>query len=100
MNVISEGLNPGRKALWIRQYVSLRVSIDLPAVVDNEVDVTGIAHAARDHRIRHFLDELLAYVAGELVPTVPTHWRRFGKAVVVGLNISETKEKEQKRGNA
>jgi len=94
MNVISESFHSGRKSLWIRQDVSLRVSIDLPAIVDHEVDVTGVSHAARHHRVSHFLDELLAHVAGELVPTVPAHRWRLGETVVMGLSVSETEGEE------
>src|ERR1044071_4938967 len=99
MNVISERLHSGRKSLRIRLDVSLRISIDLPAIVDDEIDVTGISHAARHHRVSHFLDELFAHVAGELVPTVPAHRWSFGETVIVGLNVSETKDKEQQRGD-
>jgi hypothetical protein len=94
MNVISERFHSVWKSLWIRLDVSLRVSIDLPAIVDDEVEVTGVSHAARHHRISHFLDELLAHVAGKLVPTIPAHRRRFGEAVIVGVSVSETEDEE------
>src|SRR4029078_8827149 len=87
MNIISERFHAGRKTLRIGKYVSLRVAIDLPAIVDHEVDVTGVSQAARDHRVGHLLDELLADVAAKLVPTVPAHGWRFSESVVVRINV-------------
>src|SRR6185369_12847872 len=94
MNVIGERFHSGRKSLRIGEDVSLCVSIDLPAIVDHEVNVTGVSHAAGYHRIRHFLDQLLADIAGKLVPTVPTHRRRLGETVIEGTDVSETKRDE------
>src|ERR1051326_3407633 len=97
MNVISERFHARRKSLRIGEYVSLRVATDLPTVVDHEVNITGVAHAARDHRIGHLLDELLTDVATKLVPTVPAHWRRFGEAVVERIDIRYREHEEQSR---
>src|ERR1043165_3197914 len=83
MNVVREGFHAGGKSLRIGLDVALRVAIDLPAVVDHEIDVTGVAHAARDHRVGHVLDQLFADVAGKLVPTVPAHRRGFSETIVV-----------------
>ena len=100
MNVISESFHSGRKALRIGQDVSLSVSIDLPAIVDDEINVTGVAHAARHHRIRHLLNELLAHIAGKLVPAIPTHRRSLGESVIESMSVSETENKEHEERNA
>src|ERR1051325_1655365 len=62
MNVIREGFHAGREAFWIGLDVALRVATDLPAIVDDEVDVAGVAHAACHHRVGHRLDQILAGV--------------------------------------
>jgi hypothetical protein len=43
---------------------------------DHEVNVTGVAHAARDEGVGGLLDERLVDVAGKSIPGVPTHRRR------------------------
>jgi hypothetical protein len=82
MNVIRQRLHSGRKPLWVRQDVSLRIAIDLPAVVNDEVNVTRVFHAARYHGIGRLPDELLVNVAGKFVPTVPAHRRSSGEPVI------------------
>src|SRR6185295_2556778 len=94
MNVICEGFHAGRKAFWIGQDVALCVAIDLPAVVDDEIDVAGIAHAARHHGIGHRLYQILADVAGKLIPTVPTHRRSFRQTIIVRLHVGPAHEEQ------
>src|SRR6267378_6322705 len=76
VDIIRERPDPGRKFDWIRDNISLRVTADLPAVVDVYVLVASCMHASADHRIRGFADQWFAYVACKLVPAVPAHgWR-------------------------
>ena len=60
------------------------VTADLPAVVNNDVFVTGVFHAAADESVGGGLDEVFGDVAGEPVPTVPAHGRRESQAVFQG----------------
>src|SRR5579859_5876529 len=76
MNVVADGLHSMRKALRIGNDVSARIPAHLPAIVDVDVHVSGIFHARLYHRVGHSLDHVFADVAGELVPRVPSHWRR------------------------
>src|SRR5208337_5275348 len=72
MNVVAHSLHPMRKALWVGDDVGLRIAADLPAVVDVDVDVARVFHARLHHGVGHALDHVLADVAAELVPRVPT----------------------------
>src|SRR5581483_9630258 len=80
MNVLGKRVHVGK--LRIAGDVSLRVALSFPGVVDIYIDITGILHAARDHRVRHVSYGLVIDFAGELVPTVPAHGRRADESVV------------------
>jgi len=56
---------------------------DLPAVVQVQVDITGVAHPARDERVSDAPELGLVEVAaaGQLVPAVPAHGRRSRQEV-------------------
>ncbi len=75
MNVVSNGFHAMRKALRVGDDVGIRVAADLPAVVNDDVDVARIFHAGLHDGVGHALDEIFADVAGELVPRVPAHGR-------------------------
>ena len=51
------------------------VAAHLPAVVNVDVNVTRIFHARLYNRVGHALDQILADIAGELVPRIPSHGR-------------------------
>src|SRR5439155_313870 len=82
MHVVSERLHAAGEAGGIGDDAAGPVARHLPAVVDHDVVIAGVAHAARDDCIRGFLDELGAHVAAEMVPAVPAHGRSAGQAVV------------------
>lgn len=63
MKVIRQRLHSRRKPLRVRQDVSMRIAINLPAVVNDEVNITRVFHAARYHCIGHLPDKLLVNVA-------------------------------------
>src|SRR5258708_29940841 len=54
----------------------------LPGVVDVDVDVAGVLHAARYHGGGDLADNFVVNAAVEMVPTVPAHGRSPGEAVV------------------
>src|SRR5207237_10641443 len=53
-----------------------------PGVVDHDVPIAGVAHAARHDCVRGLLNKLGAHVAAEMVPAVPARGRSAGEAVV------------------
>jgi hypothetical protein len=67
--------------LLVRMF-PLGVAAGLPGVVDLDVDVANILHAARDHRIGHGAYVGIGDPAGKLIPTVPAHGRRSDEAIV------------------
>jgi hypothetical protein len=54
---------------------TLRVPFALPAVVNIDINVTRIAHAAGDQRVRRILDQLFIDSTSERIPRVPAHRR-------------------------
>src|SRR5207302_5387573 len=82
VHVVRERLDTTGEADGIRHEPARAVAGDLPAVVDHEVLIARVAHAALGHRVRRLPDELRADVAPEVVPAVPAHRRRAGEAVV------------------
>src|SRR5258708_2417595 len=57
---------------------------DLPAIVDDDVFVAGVLHAAANEGVGGGLDKILVDAAGEAIPTVPAHRRSEGQAVFQG----------------
>ena len=82
VDVIRERLHPAGKADSVRHEPASGVARHLPAVVDDDVLIAGVAQPVRRHGVGGFLDELGAHVAPEVVPAVPAHGRRAGHAVV------------------
>src|ERR1051325_5872358 len=72
VHVIGEGFDAVRKTLRIGDDRSRWIATDLPAIVDYDVLVTGVAHATRDHRVGGFPDQRFADIAAEMVPAIPT----------------------------
>src|SRR6266704_3344946 len=73
MVVVGEGLDAGGESFRVGDNVAGGVTADLPAIVNDDVFVTGVLHAAGDEGVGGRLDELLGNVAAETVPTVPAH---------------------------
>src|SRR5205814_7301068 len=82
MHVFGKRLHATGEADGIGHEPAGAVAGHLPAVVDHEVLIARIAHAALGQRVRRLLDELRADVASEVVPAVPAHRRRAGQLVV------------------
>jgi hypothetical protein len=93
VNVVRESFHAARKSDRISYDVAGRIAAHLPTVVDVDVLISGFLHAGCDHRIGDLFDQLLADVAGELIPTVPAHRRRPREAVAhskgVGLSARQ-----------
>src|SRR5262249_9577097 len=73
VDIIGQRFHVGKLAVGLN--VPLGVAPSLPRVVDVDVDVTGVFHAARDHGVGDFADGFVIDLFGELIPTVPTHGR-------------------------
>ena len=74
---------------------AVRVTPALPAVVDVDVDVAGIAHAARDHRVGDLAHGAVVDVGAELVPAVPAHRRRL--RVGVGRHVVQHRQVDRRQ---
>ena len=77
MNIISHGFDPVGKPLRIGNEVTFFIPSYGPAVVNNNVLITGGLQAAFNHSISCFHDQLFADVHAESIPAVPTHRRGF-----------------------
>src|SRR5205823_1672420 len=82
MHVVRERLHATREADRIGHEPARRVAGDLPAVVDHEILIARVAHAALHHCVRRLPDELRADVAPKVVPAVPAHRRGAGETVI------------------
>src|SRR5262249_14287255 len=81
MNVVRERLDASRKAHRIGDDPAPGVTGDLPAIVDDDVLVTRVAHAARGQGIRGLANQRRAHVTAEVVPAVPAHGRGAGEPI-------------------
>ena len=82
MDVVGESLHVGKFAVGVDD--ALRVALTLPGVVNVDVDVSGVAHAAGDHGIGGGAHIGIVDLAGEVVPAVPSHGRRGGEGGGLG----------------
>src|SRR5713101_492217 len=98
VDVIGEGLDAGGESFRVGDDVGSSVAADLPAIVNDDVFVAGVLHAAADEGVGGGLDEILVDVAGEAVPTVPAHGRSESQAVFEGVywpNGTQKREKQE-----
>src|SRR5437016_6117625 len=73
--VAGKSFDAGGKSGCIGNDVSLGITADLPAIIDVDVLVAGGLHAGAHHCVGGFTDQLLAYITGEFIPTIPAHRR-------------------------
>src|SRR6185437_4573707 len=86
VHVVREGRNAMRAARGVRDDGSVSGARHLPAVIDHNVLVSGIAHSIRSHRVSRFTNQRFADVATKMVPAVPSHrWRQRESIVDVCL---------------
>src|SRR5258708_9298215 len=96
VNVIAQRFHAGWKSLRVNPNISVGVPADLPAIVDHHVLIAGVLHSAGHHAVGHGLQEILADVASEFVPTVPAHRRSQGHAVIPCSSFICGKQNRQK----
>src|SRR5262249_37189350 len=101
VDVIGEGFHSGRESLRACEDEAVFVAAHLPAIVDHDLLIAGVLHAARNHRVRHGLNHFLADVAGELVSCVAAHGWSERNGVITricswGEDESQRKGKEKK----
>jgi len=75
VDVVGQGLHAAGELDRVGDDPSVGAPVDLPAVVDDQVLVSGVAHAGLDHGVGRLADQGLVDVATELVPGVETHGR-------------------------
>ena len=80
------GMNIGGQRLHVRELgvgaePPVGTARPLPAVVDIDVAIAGVAQSGGDHRIGDRADGLVVDLLGELVPAAPAHRRRPCKAI-------------------
>src|SRR5216684_1584153 len=100
MDVIGESLNAGGEIFGVGDDVAGIVAADLPAIVNDDVFVAGILHAAADEGVGGGFDEIFADVASETVPTVPAHGRGESQTILEGgrgWNARKKSEEERQR---
>src|SRR5262249_29690760 len=73
VHIIGQRLHVGKFLVGLD--VALRVAHALPGVVNVDVHVAGVFHAALDHGIGHAAHGGIVNRVSELVPTVPAHGR-------------------------
>src|SRR5713101_99844 len=98
MDVIGEDLDAVGEILGVDDDVAGSVAADLPAIVDNDVFVAGVLHAARDEGVGRRLDEILGDVAAETVPTVPAHGRSESQTIFQGARRWNAKKNSEEKG--
>jgi len=82
MDVFAQRFHAAGKFVRIDYDVAVRIAVDLPAVVDDEVFVAGIEHAGLHHGIGDFFDGVfIDATALKAVPAVPPHRWGLGQPV-------------------
>src|SRR6476659_9522123 len=72
---------------------SILIPLAFPGVVNVEIDVPGAFESGRDQRIGGFANSLVINFVREMVPAVPSHWRRGREFVLGGSCQSADKNK-------
>ena len=98
MDVIGEDLDAVGEILGVDDDVADGVAADLPAIVDDDVFIAGILHAAADEGVGCKLDEILGDVAAETVPTVPAHGRSESQTIFQGARRWNAKKNSEEKG--
>ena len=88
VDVVGQRLHVRKLAIGVEH--SLRVAFTLPGVVDVDVDVSGVAHAAGDQSVGRGAHIGISHLGREVVPAVPAHGRRSSKLrrLSGGRNVS------------
>src|SRR5260370_3332569 len=97
VDVMGEGLDAGGESFCVGDDVAGGIAADLPAIVNDDVFVAGVLHAAADESVGGGLDEILGDVASEAIPTVPAHGRSESRAVFEGANWPNGTQKREKQ---
>jgi hypothetical protein len=82
MDVVGEGLHGGELVVSVED--ALRVALAFPCVVDVDVDVSGVAHAAGDKCVGGCADICIGDTTGEVIPAVPAHGWSGGEGGILG----------------
>ena len=101
VDIVRKGLHAARKTLGVALRKSVGVALGgVPAVVDIDVNVSGIGKARSDQRVGDLPDHPFIDVAGEFVPRTPAHRRSVGKALpLLGVGDRRTAKGGTKQEN-
>ena len=75
MDIIGQGLDAVGKAFRIGLDEAIGIALAMPAVVQVDVRIAGIAHTRLNERIGDAADKFLVDITGKFIPSVPTHLR-------------------------
>src|SRR6266404_310035 len=97
MDVVGKSFDTGGESFRVGDDVSGSVAVELPAIVNDNVLVAGVLHAAANESVGGGLDEILVDVAGEAIPTVPAHGRSESQTVFQGAPGRNGNQKREKQ---
>src|SRR6267154_3034478 len=97
MDVVGKSFDTGGESFRVGDDVSGSVAVELPAIVNDNVLVAGVLHAAANESVGGGLDEILVDVAGEAIPTVPAHRRSASQTVFQGASGRDGNQKREKQ---
>ena len=80
VEIVGQSLHPRRELLRVLVDKALRIPLSVPAVVQVEIDISGIHKAVLDHLVGDVLDQGLVDIRLELVPGTPPHLRRVSQS--------------------
>ncbi|MNP64205.1 hypothetical protein D3C76_1596850 [compost metagenome] len=95
MDIIGKRLHPAREFFGIRDQIPLCISfLQAPAVINDNVLITGSLVASCNKGIGGLADQLFIDVPGKGVPGVPAQWGLQAKLLCAHLNYASSLQLE------
>ena len=73
------------------------VALAMPAVIDDNILITGILHSVHGHCIGSLAKQSFVHIAGEFIPAVPSHRRSERQSVEFLCMQKRTKKDNGKK---
>ena len=80
VEIIRQRLDAGGEFLLVLVDEALLIPLAVPAVVQVEINITGINQPQFDHLVGRGFDQFFVDIGGELVPGIPSHLRGEGES--------------------